>query len=93
MGRGFARALLVLRSDEGRLRARKAAHHLDHGQSRKKGLQVVRRRAHRGREHEPRGAMLAHRTDHLLLADRVFRGVGEEGDIGAALARLLDTDR
>ena len=37
--------------------------------------------------------MLAHRTDHLLLADRVFGGVGEEGDIGPALARLLDTDR
>ena len=37
--------------------------------------------------------MLAHRADHLLLANRIFGGVGEKGDIGAALARLLDADR
>jgi hypothetical protein len=37
--------------------------------------------------------VLAHRADHLVLANRAFRGVGEKGDIGAALARLFDTDR
>ena len=93
MGGRFSRAFLVLRSDEGRPETRKAAHHLDDGQPRKKRLQLARRRPHCGREHKARGPMLAHRADHLLLANRIFRGVGEKGDIGAALARLLDTDR
>ena len=63
------------------------------GNPARRGFSSLADVAHRGREHKARGAMLAHRADHLLLANRVLRGVGKEGDIGAALARLLDTDR
>ena len=93
MGGRFSCAFLVLRSDGGRPEARKAAHHLNDGQPCKKGFQLARRRPHRGREHKPRRPMLAHRADHLLLPNCAFRGVGEKGDIGAALARLLYADR
>ena len=42
MGGRLSRAFLVLRRDERGLQARKAAHHLDDGQPRKKGLQLAR---------------------------------------------------
>ena len=92
MGRRLARAFLVFRRDEGRPQTRKAAHHLDDGQPCEKGLEFARRRTHRRREHKPSRPMLTHRADDLLLANRIFGGVGEKGDVGAALACLFDAD-
>ena len=93
MGGGLARALLVLRRDERSLEAWKTPHHLHDRQARNERLQLARRRADRRRQHQPGGSVLAHRSDHLQLTDRVLRGVGEKRDECAALAGLLDADR
>src|SRR6185437_5192477 len=55
--------------------------------------EVAERGVDRWREDEPGRAMLPHRADDFLLADWIFRGIGEERDEARALASLFDANR